>query len=249
MLAMLSRRVEPTAPSAAIAGLLRLFAPTGLLVLRTAAISGTYAAAVGVAARCEQPAAAAAHHVAFQVWLSCSLLADSVAVAAQSLLAAALAAGDTARARTLIMRVLKLACLLGGALGLVLFGGRHMVAAAFTSDPLVLLFISGIMPLVVASQPINAAAFALDGVIFGAGGFGAACVCTAGAALPALACIAAGAAAPGDNARLLWVWLGLLALMVVRAATIAGALLAGVGPFERLGPWRESRGVDMEGGR
>lgn len=50
----------------------------------------------------------------------------------------------------------------------------------------------------------------------------------------------------GDNWRLLWVWLGLVVLMVVRAATILGALLAGAGPFEKIGPLLEGKRAKQE---
>jgi Na+-driven multidrug efflux pump len=67
--------------------------------------------------------------------MACSLLADSLAVAAQALLAANLAAGDPGRARRLAMRVLKLSLGLGGAVGLVLMGFRHAIAKVFTTRP------------------------------------------------------------------------------------------------------------------
>lgn len=56
-------------------------------------ISSTFALATGLAAR-TGPTHAAAHQVCNQVWLASSLMADSLAVAAQALLARTLAAGD-----------------------------------------------------------------------------------------------------------------------------------------------------------
>ena len=46
------------------------------------------------------------------------------------------------------------------------------------------------MPLVIVSQPLNAVAFVLDGVVFGAGAFALSCRLVAVAAVPAMACIA-----------------------------------------------------------
>jgi hypothetical protein len=73
-------------------------AAVGFLVLRTASISAVYAVATGVVAR-GGSFPAAAHQVAFQLWLAASLLADSLAVASQTLVARAVAGGDHGRAR------------------------------------------------------------------------------------------------------------------------------------------------------
>lgn len=70
----------------------------GLLALRTVAISGTFALATSLAARSDL-AHAAAHQICLQLWLASSLLADSLAVAAQTLLAQGVAAGRMGEAR------------------------------------------------------------------------------------------------------------------------------------------------------
>ncbi len=91
---------------------------------------------------------------------------------------------------------------------------------------------AGIMPLVVLSQPVNAAAFVLDGIVFGAGAFAQSCKWVAVAAVPALTCHAlAAACGEATNVRLLWVWIGLIALMAGRTATIFFALKTASGPF------------------
>lgn len=65
----------------------------GFLALRTGAITAVYACATSLAARAG-PSAAACHQICFQVWLASSLLADSLAVAGQTLLARSIAARD-----------------------------------------------------------------------------------------------------------------------------------------------------------
>jgi hypothetical protein len=70
----------------------------GLLVLRTASVMAVYAVATAVVAR-GGPITAAGHQVAFQVWLAASLLADSLAVASQTLVATVTAAGQLPSAR------------------------------------------------------------------------------------------------------------------------------------------------------
>ena len=62
------------------------------------AISGTFALATSLAARSDL-AHAAAHQICLQLWLASSLLADSLAVAAQTLLAQGVAAGRMGEAR------------------------------------------------------------------------------------------------------------------------------------------------------
>ena len=74
----------------------------GLVALRTVAISGTFALATSLAARSDL-AHAAAHQICIQLWLASSLLADSLAVAAQTLLAQGLAANELGQVRKVIL--------------------------------------------------------------------------------------------------------------------------------------------------
>lgn len=75
-----------------------LRAVAGLLALRTVAISGTFALATSLAARSDL-AHAAAHQICLQLWLASSLLADSLAVAAQTLIAQGVAAKELRQTR------------------------------------------------------------------------------------------------------------------------------------------------------
>lgn len=70
----------------------------GLLALRTVAISGTFALATSLAAKSDL-AHAAAHQICLQLWLASSLLADSLAVAAQTLMAQGVAANELRQTR------------------------------------------------------------------------------------------------------------------------------------------------------
>lgn len=78
---------------------------SGLLALRTVAISGTFAVATSLAAQSDL-VHAAAHQICIQLWLASSLLADSLAVAAQTLLAQGLAAKDQGQARKVQLSLL-----------------------------------------------------------------------------------------------------------------------------------------------
>ncbi|GAX80950.1 hypothetical protein CEUSTIGMA_g8385.t1 [Chlamydomonas eustigma] len=209
---------------------LDMFKPTGMLVVRTFFITVVYATATASISHAGA-APAAAHQVAFQIWMACSLLADSLAVASQALLTSSLASDDKLRARMIVHRTLTMSAWLGGALavGLAMFG--NAAATLFTSDQMVLLFIHGIMPLVILSQPINAAAFALDGILFGAGAFQESCKVVAIASAPALICMVLSTAYTEASTRLLVVWIGLLLLMIGRAVTILSDVYTGLGKF------------------
>jgi hypothetical protein len=87
------------------------------------------------------------------------------------------------------------------------------------------------MPILVLSQPVNALAFVLDGVIFGASAFIQSCHLVAVAAIPALACMGVAVSCSSANWSLLWVWIGLLALMAARAMAIWWSLKTAYGPF------------------
>lgn len=73
-------------------------AHAGLLALRTAAITATFALATALAARTDV-AHAAGHQICLQLWLASSLLADALAVAAQTLVARLLASQQVESAR------------------------------------------------------------------------------------------------------------------------------------------------------
>lgn len=85
-----------------------------------------------------------------QVWLASSLLADSLAVAAQTLLARSMAAGQQAAGKAVVASTLRMSVALGCALAAGLAMARGNVAALFTSDPAVLAALAAIMPAVVS---------------------------------------------------------------------------------------------------
>jgi putative MATE family efflux protein len=237
--------------AATFGALARLVGPAGWLVLRTVSVTGTYAAATALATRAgagaatvtasAAAAAAAAHQIAFGLWLAASLLSDALAVAAQSLLARSAATGDRTAARAVVVRAVAMAAALGVALGVAIAALSPWLGRLFTSDPAVLSLLSTtLMPVVAATQPVNALAFVLDGVLYGAGGFRFAAVQMFACAVPAVAVmavplvVAGGASSSSAATRLAFVWAGLALLMAGRAASIAAALWAGVGPFKGL---------------
>jgi hypothetical protein len=94
----------------------------------------------------------------------------------------------------------------------------------------------------IATQPLNALAFLMDGVLYGCGGFRFAAVAMTTACIPALAAMLVGtrlaaglAPAAALDGQLAAVWLGLGCLMLLRFATLYIPLRMGQPPFDKLG--------------
>eukprot|EP00775_Hariotina_reticulata_P009516 gene9516-9681_t len=147
-----------------------MFAPTGFLLLRTVSISAVFAVATSLVARAG-PLAAAAHQVAFQIWMATSLLADSLAVACQTIIARSTAAKQLPYSRKVVKSAVIMAVLLGCVLSVILGATGNQLPALFTQDAAVLHLARRLMPVVAVTQPLNALAFVMDGVLYGAGGF------------------------------------------------------------------------------
>ena len=205
----------------------------GLLALRSVGVTGVFTVGSALAARCGVHEAAA-HQVMSQVWLSTSLLADALAVAAQALMGQSLAAGDTLTARRVADRVGVYGLALGGALGLALFSGGGLVPRVFTQDPDTLVVAMQVLPWVVLTQPLNALAFAGDGVLYGAEDFKFATLTMAAAAGSALAVMSLSYFTPDSALKLQFIWAGLGALMAVRAGFVGFRYLGRRGPFASL---------------
>lgn len=88
------------------------------LLIRGAAFQASFLSATAVAARFGA-AAVGAHQIVLQLWFFTALVLDALAIAAQSLVGAALGAGDAATARALARRI----ALLGGAYSCVMLPG------------------------------------------------------------------------------------------------------------------------------
>src|SRR5207244_11752419 len=86
------------------------------LVLRGAAFQACFLSATAVAGRFGG-AALAAHQIAIQLWIFCALALDAVAIAAQSLVGAALGGGDAPVARRLARQIGLVGLVSGAAFG------------------------------------------------------------------------------------------------------------------------------------
>ena len=205
----------------------------GLLALRSVGVTGVFTVGSALAARCGVHEAAA-HQVMSQVWLGTSLLADALAVAAQALMGQSLAAGDTRTARRVADRVGVYGLALGGALSLALFSAGGLVPGAFTEDPNTLAVAMQILPWVVLTQPLNALAFAGDGVLYGAEDFKFASLTMAVAAVSAMTVMTLSLFTPDSAQKLQIIWAGLGTLMAVRAGLVGFRYLGRRGPFASL---------------
>ncbi|GJP50619.1 hypothetical protein CLOM_g9762 [Closterium sp. NIES-68] len=222
LLVKLSSRVHLMPPALSHLTFGRFFKSGGLLLGRTVALLGCMTLATSMAAR-QGAVPMAAHQVSLQIWLAASLLSDSTALAAQTLLASAFACNDAARVRAIMLRSLQIGLGMGVLMGLLLALAAPLLPAIFTSDQAVLLQAAALMPFAAAMQPITSLAFVFDGLHYGANDF-------------AFAAIAMIALAPAAAAHLLlapseWglegVWIGLSLIMAARM--YSGFLRVGTG--------------------
>ena len=138
------------------------------LLIRGAAFQACFLSATAVAARFGV-AAVGAHQIALQLWFFSALVLDAVAIAAQSLVGAALGAGDVTAARDVARRVTIAGGLAGIAFALLVAAGAGVVPGWFTGDPEVHAQAAIVWPWFVGLLPFAGVVFALDGVLIGAG--------------------------------------------------------------------------------
>ncbi|HEY0641377.1 MAG TPA: MATE family efflux transporter [Pseudonocardiaceae bacterium] len=138
------------------------------LVVRSLAFQACFLSATSVAARTSAESAAA-HQVVLQLWFFLVLVLDSLAIAAQSLVGAALGSGDAPRARAVAHQVTRYGLWFGLALGVVFAAAEPVLPRLFTPDAAVLAQVPHAWWIFVALQPIAGVVFALDGVLLGAG--------------------------------------------------------------------------------
>ncbi|WP_319445401.1 MULTISPECIES: MATE family efflux transporter [unclassified Mycobacterium] len=138
------------------------------LVVRTMAFQICFVSAAAVAARFGA-AAVAAHQVVLQLWSFLALVLDSLAIAAQSLVGAALGAGQLAHAKSVAWRVTIFSTVAAAVLAAVFALGASVFPQLFTTDRSVLDVIGVPWWFLVAQLPVAGIVFALDGVLLGAG--------------------------------------------------------------------------------
>jgi putative MATE family efflux protein len=138
------------------------------LLLRTLAFQACFVSAGAVAARFGA-AAVAAHQIVLQLWSFLALVLDSLAIAAQSLVGAALGGGDVALATSTARRVTVSSAIAATGLAAVFAAGWSVLPRLFTDDSSVLTAVGVPWWFMVAQLPLAGIVFALDGVLLGAG--------------------------------------------------------------------------------
>ncbi len=193
------------------------------LVVRTGALFAALTLASAVAARVDN-VALAAHNIISQLNLFAALVLDSVAIAAQALIAEASGAGDRARLRLVTRRASLLTLYTAVVVGTAMVLGADAIPAVFTDDQAVVAAAAAVMPLLALMQFPAAAAYLLDGVLMGNNDF----VTARRSTLAGLVTFAAFAALVLARPSLgLWVvWLGLAAWALARALVNANGLRA-----------------------
>ncbi|AGL20312.1 MATE family efflux transporter [Actinoplanes sp. N902-109] len=141
------------------------------LLIRGAAFQACWLSATAVASRFGV-AAVGAHQIALQLWFFAALALDAVAIAAQSLVGAALGAGDEPAARAVARRVTLVGGVAGVAFAVLAAAGAGVIPSLFTSDPGVHEQAAVVWPWLAGMLPFAGVVYALDGVMIGAGDVG-----------------------------------------------------------------------------
>ncbi|GLZ40095.1 MATE family efflux transporter [Actinokineospora sp. NBRC 105648] len=194
------------------------------LVLRSLAFQACFVSASTVAAR-TSVAAVGAHQVVLQLWMFLALLLDSLAIAAQSMVGAALGADDDHRARALAGRFARYGLVFGVVLGVLFAGLAGVLPRVFTTDAAVLAEIPHAWWFFVVMQPVAGVVFALDGVFLGAGDAAYLRTATLLSALVGFLPLIWLSLALGWG--LAGIWTGLVLFMLLRLATLLARLRSG----------------------
>jgi MATE family, multidrug efflux pump len=209
------------------AGVLRAQLTMGRdLIVRSLGFQACFLSAAAVSTRFGAPVAAA-HQIVLQLWTFMALVLDAVAIAAQSLVGAALGGGDAVRARALAAQVTRYGLVLGVGFGVMFAALSGVLPPMFTPDTAVLAAVPVAWWFFVALQPIAGVVFAIDGVLLGAGDAAFLRTWTLVAAVAGFLPLIWASLAFGWG--LAGIWSGLAAFMLVR--------LVAVGMRARGGRW------------
>ena len=192
------------------------------LMVRNLSLGGTFLVGTSVAARIGA-APVAAHQVAFLVWMMLSLTMDGLAIAAQAMVGTALGAGDGDGARRIGRRTIVWSVGVGITLGLALLLARDSVSGLFSNDPAVVGLVGFLFLHVGLMAPLSGVAFALDGILIGAGDQRFMARAMTASALLATAVMAAGRLA---DLGIGWLWAAIWVFVAGRSV-ILGARFRG----------------------
>jgi len=188
----------------------------GDLFVRTLALRGSLTLAVAVASRMGK-IELAAHEIAFLLWSAAAFGLDAVAIAGQAMVGKSLGADDAAEARAVGWRITQWGVLLGVVVAIIMIATRSFITRIFSNDAQVEELAAWLMWFAALSQPINGVAFALDGVLIGAGDLR---MLSRLMALSAAVFMPLAAVVLFTGAGIGWLWAALVVFMAVRAVTL-----------------------------
>jgi Na+-driven multidrug efflux pump len=110
-----------------------------------------------------------AHQIALQLWFFSALALDAVAIAAQSLVGAALGGGSADDAKAVARTVTIVGGLSGVAFALLALLGARWIPGWFTPDEGVHAQAALVWPWFIGLMPFAGVVYAIDGVLIGAG--------------------------------------------------------------------------------
>ena len=187
------------------------------LILRSLAFQVAFMSAAAVAGRIG-PQALAAHQILLQLWNFLTLVLDSLAIAAQTLIGAAVGAGSVMAAKQVGPRILAYSTGFALVLAAVFGAGFAVIPRIFTTDAATLAALSGPWWQLVAMILIGGVVFALDGVLLGAA--------DASYLRNITICAVIGGFLPGVAVAWWWhtglvgVWWGLLGFIMIRLVAV-----------------------------
>ncbi|WP_309234578.1 MATE family efflux transporter [Nocardia sp. XZ_19_385] len=194
------------------------------LIARSLAFQACFVSAAAVASRFGA-ASVAAHQLVLQLWTFLALTLDSLAIAAQTLVGAALGAGNAVGAKRLARRITEWSTVFALVLAGCFAAGYNVIPKLFTTDMAVLDRTGVAWWFFVAIIPVAGVVFALDGVLLGAGDAAFLRTATLGAALVGFL--------PAIWLSLIFdwgiagIWTGLVAFMILRLAAVVWRALSG----------------------
>ena len=138
------------------------------LIIRSASLQVAFLSAAAVAARFGT-APLAAHQVMLQIWNFLTLILDSLAIAAQTLIGAALGAKSVDTARNAGQKIIVYSSVFSAGLAVIFALGAGLIPRIFTQDVHVLEAMRIPWWIMIAMVIAGGVLFAIDGVLLGAG--------------------------------------------------------------------------------
>lgn len=114
-------------------------------------------------------AVVAAHTIAINIWLFSAFFIDGYANAANALSGRLFGERNFEALKNMSRTILKISVGIGSLLGFIFLIGYYKIGHFFSDDPMVIDYFLSIFWIVIIMQPINAVAFAYDGIFKGLG--------------------------------------------------------------------------------